>query len=285
MSPTRAWVGAWAWAASTIAAGGCGTSDGGGGGGPTDASADHAAAQDAQPEGEAGGSGDAGADAKPEAEAGAQTWCDTQSPRPAFCEDFDRGALGTSWDAVVQTPGSAIALDQASFVSAPQSLFAQSKAASSGQLGSVLLRKTVSVTATRVRLAFDFKGDPAPASGGPVGIATLDVTQTHLFTLYLHDEGLDGGAGAPALVEQVPGGGSSRHPFTLPPIGGFTRVELDVDLAAQKATVRFGGTAVLDQVSVAGGTATEATIRVGVLATGPQSAYAARFDNLTVVVQ
>jgi hypothetical protein len=266
----------------------CGSS--GGGGVPTDASAEGAISPDTDGDPADGGvDAPSGADARPEAEAGPPTWCATRSPAPAFCDDFDRGALGAAWDALVQTAGSAVALDPSTFTSAPQSLAVRSKAVGGGEFGNVLLRKTVSSTAPRAKLAFDFQGDPAPTSGGPVAIATLDMSLNHLFTLYLRDEGaLDAGASAgPALVELAPVVGQTRYPFTLPALtaGQFVRVEIDVDLGTQRADVRFGGATVLSQIAIAGGATSQPTIRVGVLSTGPQPAYAARFDDVTLELQ
>ena len=260
----------------------CGSGTGGAIG-PTDASGDGTAAADAPDDAGADGASDAGADTLVEAESGAPTWCDGLSPKPAFCDDFDRGAVGARWDAIVQTTGSSLAFDQAIFVSAPQSIAMRSKNANSGEVGSVLLRKTVLASPARAKLSFDFAGDPVPASGGPVWIATLDVSLNHLFTLYLRD---DGTTPAPALVEQAPVVGQTRNTFALPATTGqFVRVEIDLDLSAQKADVRFGGTTVLSQIAIAGGAASEATVRIGALTNGPQPAYAARFDNLTLELQ
>jgi hypothetical protein len=275
---------AWLVAPLVILGAGCGTS---GGGGTTplasDASLEHLEQQEAGPE--AGADAREVGDAGREAEAGRATWCDVQNPPPAFCDDFDRGAPGAMWDAVVQTTGASLTLDPASYVSPPQSLAMRSKGVSAAEFGSVLLRKTVARTGTRYKLSFDFMADPVPTSGGPVGIATLDADTFHLFTLYLRDEGVDGGLPQPALVEQIPGGGSSRTTFSAPPLGAFARVELEIDLALQRATLRIGTVAVVNQAPIAAGAASQPTVRVGVLATGPQVAYAARFDNVVVDVE
>lgn len=225
-------------------------------------------------------SSDAGSDAARDAEAGGGTWCDALSPKPAFCDDFDRNNLNVVWDAVVQTTGSALALDQANFRSPPQALAVRSKNAASNEIGNVLVRKTVAGAPTRAKLSFDFLGDPAPGSGGPVAIATLDMSTNHLFTLYLRDD--DPTTPGPALVERPPVGAGVRHPFTLPSVTQWVRVEIEIDLSAQKASLRFDGNAALDQVSIATSTANGPTLRLGALTTGPQPAYSARFDNVTL---
>jgi hypothetical protein len=225
-------------------------------------------------------SGDAGLDGARDAEAGGGRWCDTLAPKPAFCDDFDRNDLNVVWDAVVQTTGSALALDQANFRSPPQALAVRSKNAGSNELGNVLVRKTVAGAPARAKLSFDFLGDPAPASGGPVAIATLDMSTSHLFTLYLRDA--DPTTPGPALVEQPPAGPSVRHPFTPPSLAQWVRIEIEVDLSAQKASLRFDANAALNQVSIATSTANGPTLRLGVLTTGPQPAYSARFDNVTL---
>lgn len=227
-----------------------------------------------------GGAADA---ARDDAEAGAPTWCDTRMPAPVFCDDFDRGELGARWDFFLKSPPGTAALDFTNARSWPNALTIVTGKVVDAEFGSILLRKTVGGSPSRARLGFDVFADQAQASG-TLALATLDLSPDHLLTLYLRDE--NPGAPGAALVEVPPGGVPLvRNALpAVPAAGAWTRIELDVDVAGGKATLRFNGTAVLDGVAVAKAKPDKPTIRVGVLTSGPADSYQFRFDNVALDV-
>ena len=217
---------------------------------------------------------DAGHDAP-----GAGGWCATQSPKPTFCDDFDTGDLGATWDFFQQTPPGVGALDLATFVSAPNAFGVRTKRCADGEIGSILLRKTVAGGASRAVVAFDVNADAVQASG-TLAIATLDLSTTHLLTLYLRDD--DPNTPGPTLTEVAPGVSAPvRNPFTaVPAAAAFTHVVLDVDAANGHATVAFNGTPALS-AAIAKAPVDSPTIRIGVLVTGPALPYTFDFDDVT----
>ena len=238
-----------------------------------------ASASDAGP---AEDSGDAHAP-RDGAEVGAPTWCDTRVPAPVFCDDFDRGELGARWDFFLKSPPGTAALDFTDARSSPNALTIVTGKIADAEFGSILLRKTVGGSPIRARLGFDVRVD-ATQTSGTLAIATLDLATDHLLTLYLRDD--NPGSPGPALVEVPPGGAPPvRNALpVVPAVGQWTRVELDVDAAAGKATVRFDGKTILDGVALAAGATTKPTVRVGVLCSGPADPYAFRFDNVALDV-
>jgi hypothetical protein len=222
-------------------------------------------------------------DAAPEAsrESGGPSWCHEHMPPPAYCDDFDQGDLGATWDFFQQAPPGAATLDQAVFVSPPQSFGVVTKKLTGPDFGTILLRKTIPGPASRARLAFQLWAD-APQPSGTLAVATLDLSTDHLFTLYLRDD--DPSAPGPTLTEQPPGGAPAvRHPFaTLPPLGAWTQVAIDLDAAGGSATLTIGDTTVLSAVSIAKATVDGPTIRIGVLALGPATPYTMRFDDVAL---
>src|SRR5262252_3942113 len=85
--------------------------------------------------------GDAPEDAGAEVlEASPPTWCVTRSPRPTFCDDFDRGDLGASWDFFQQTPPGVAAPDLAVYVSPPASFGLVTRKCALDEVGTILLR-------------------------------------------------------------------------------------------------------------------------------------------------
>jgi hypothetical protein len=245
---------------------GCGTSSSA----PTDAGAADAAPVDAAPPPD-----DAGHEAS-----GTTRFCD--SVKATFCDDFDKGDLGSTWDFFQQTPPGVGVLDEANFKSAPAAFGVRTKKCAQGDVGTILLRKTIAGGASHVVLAFDVNADVGQASG-TLAIATLDLSTSHLLTLYLRDD--DPNTPGPTLTEVAPGVSTAiRNPFTkLPAAGAWHNVTLDVDAANGTAAL------LIDTVNVLSATIAKApvdspTIRVGVLVTGPAQPYTFDFDNVALTV-
>lgn len=236
-------------------------------------------------EADAGGHVLAHPDAGPREDGGAdadvgRSFCAHRTPRAAFCDDFDDlGTLGARWDVLEPSPPGVASTDLTSFVSAPASLGVLTRRLGMGELGSILLRKTIKGTASRVVLAFDYYGD-AVQKDGTLAIATLDLSLDHLLTLYLRDD--DPSAPGPTLTELPPlGTFVEKNPLPVPPAGAWTHIVVDADAAHGRVTVTYAGAVVLD-VGIARGAALDPTIRVGALVSGAAAPYAVRFDDVTV---
>lgn len=214
------------------------------------------------------------------ADGGASGFCATRTPRPAFCDDFDRGALGATWDVLERGAPQQASLDTVTFLSPPAAFAVTPPRLAAGELGATLLRRTVKGTARRFVFGFAVRAD-APPTDGTLAIATLDLALDHLLTLYLRDD--DPVSPGPSLAEAAPGAGAivRTRLASAPPAGVWTRVELDVDAAAGHAVVRIAGAVVLS-APVSRASAVDPTIRVGALVTGPADAYGLRFDDVTL---
>ncbi|MDB4946706.1 MAG: hypothetical protein JWP97_6240 [Labilithrix sp.] len=237
-----------------------------------------------------GDAADAGADvadARDARETGAPGgFCRDLAPKPRFCDDFDDGDLANGWDVSTRAPASSIQdLDDVEFTSAPFSYFAGTKAAGAGGGANVSLRSTMFGTVDHATLSFALRlGTVTFAADGLVAIATLDVSTSHRFTLNLHtgnNESPD--KPGPTLEEQV-NGMIFYHPLTaLPAAGTWTRVKIDLDFTAGKATVSFDGTKALDGAAIAKVPGTETTVRLGaVYVNGPANDFEAGFDDVVV---
>lgn len=207
-------------------------------------------------------------------------WCASLSPTPRFCDSFDDGVLANGWDQLTVIPGSSASLETLEFRSSPASFLVDVPTLPAQTIGNVHLRTTIAGTGTRARFGVSGYFSQTTFASGAVAIATIDVTDTHWFTLWLRD--MTGASGA--SLEETVGATITRHPLTTePPAGGWTRIDVDLDLAAGTATVRFDGTVALDAASITQGAATNPTIRVGaVYAYGPLVPFSALFDDLVL---
>jgi hypothetical protein len=218
---------------------------------------------------------DAASDAPLEAGTG---FCAGLSPKPRFCDDFDDGVLANGWDQLTVIAGSSAEIDTAVLRSAPGAFAALTRAAASNDAAHVHIRKSLAGTPTVARMEMSLHmSDTAPTTGA-VAIATLDVATNHLFTLYLRDD--DPTTPAPALVEIA---GATRSRIVLPSVptpSTWTRVAIEVDLAAAKARVRYDGALVVEGDISATPAALDPTFRVGVYAFGPLPSLVTRFDDV-----
>lgn len=226
------------------------------------------------------------ADARPEAAPPGTGFCAGLAKTPRFCDDFDNLDFETKWDQLTVLPQSVADLDNATFTSAPVSFVALTKAipGMGGAAGNVSLRKTVFGSVSHTSLAFSGRFSETTITKGLLAIATLDVSMSHFFTLYLRDDG-NGGNDAPAaaLVEQMPST-QTRHVLTGPPVkASWTKIVIDIDLAGAKANVTFGNDKVLVDAPINGTLGTEATIRLGaVYLFPPADPLTLNFDDVVL---
>lgn len=208
--------------------------------------------------------------------------CASIVPKPVFCDDFDDGDLKDDWEVLNVSAGSSATLDTTGYASPPASFAAQTKAVVAQDAAFAHVRTTVTGTPSRVRLAFSAYFPRTTLDKGMLAIATVDVSQSHFFTLFLRDGDPD--APGPTLEESVPGT-TTRHVLgSPPPANAWTRIVVDLDLAAGKASVTWDATKALDGAAIATTpTAVDPTIRIGALYVyGPQDAFEARFDDVLV---
>ncbi len=240
--------------------------------GATDAGNDPAGSDGTQDGGSTSDAGkktaDAGGDANPNFGDAGPSFCAALATKPAFCEDFDHPSALADWDAVVAVAPGTASLSGAEYTSGPASALIATSMAAAGAYSSVLLRKTATLAANvnRARLSFSYFPTADVPMSGSFGIATLDISSAHLFTLYLRDPSATPG---PALVEAV--ATDTRFALTNAtlPLNQWTRIVLDVDVMNGKANVTFGAIKVLVDAAISNGTSKEPTIRVGSLAQGP----------------
>jgi hypothetical protein len=234
---------------------------------------------DATDAGDARDAGDAADARPPPAEAGTG-FCVTRMPVPRFCDDFDDGDLTNDWTQTAFVPGSTATLDGTSFTSGPASFHVTTPATNALAANNALLRLTMFAAVTHPKLSFRTFLPAATFTKGAIAIARLDVSLSHVFTLYLRD--MDATAPAASLEEYV-SGTTTRHLLTkVPAINAWTQVVLDVDLTNGKANVSFDAQKALDDESVTALAGSEATLRIGAIIDGPADAFDVRFDDVVL---
>lgn len=213
-------------------------------------------------------------------------YCATLTPTPAFCDDFDDGDLENDWNVTNLVPPATSVLELAEDAeSAPYALHGRTEATGMGDLANASVRKTIPGGFSHATLSFSMKLASTQVGAGALSIATLDVADRHYFTLNVRDGDPD--APGPSLEETHPSVMTVRKPLAaVPPAGVWTRVVLDLDLAAGKASVSFGTTKVLDAVAIVAEPGTSATVRVGaVYVVGPTPPVDVLVDDVVLVTK
>lgn len=224
--------------------------------------------------------GDGGTDATDAVVKPGGRFCTKLAPAPRFCDDFDDGDLTNDWTQSAVAPGALFELDTSSSTSAPASFHLISSATSVAGSNNVLLRTTMFGAVKHGTLSFSVFLPSLTFTKGAIAIAQFYVNLDDVYTLYLR--GPDDAANLP-MLEAFVAGVTTRHMLTrLPPVGVWTRVALDLDLAAGKASVSFGADKALDAAPISVLMGTEATVRIGALIDGPADPFEARFDDVTV---
>ena len=208
---------------------------------------------------------------------------------PKFCDDFDDHDVANGWSTTTVSPttDSTLADDSTQFVSAPLSAVFKTKALATGAGANASLRATLITAVNHPSLQFQARFSQTAFTDGSVAIATLNVSLSHLFYLYLHDP-LATPPG-PSLYEEVPVAGASsmkvHHPLTgvLPAANTWADWTIALDFDAGTASVSYDGVALLTNEPIQKVAGTEATIRIGaVYMTGPLPAFTANFDNVVL---
>jgi hypothetical protein len=231
------------------------------------------------------------------AEGGRLGYCESLSPAPAFCDDFDEHALPGEW-AAVSDVGGTLSEDSTSFVSSPSSLLTHDDALQAGQPLDTALRTQLRLPAAPDTISFEVQLEPVSAdldACAATVVAALDFTDaandryTVQFTLV--QQGLALGL---RLEEQsgFADGASSylSHPLADPlPLGTWTDVRMVVGrTAAMAATVHvsFNGAAELDTPLSITVDATTLQLTIGSsFETEPSGGWANRYDNVRLDLQ
>jgi len=275
----------WALAAAAVATVACGSDPGGEGTDPPLIEADGGDGGSPPAPGEDSGADAPALDAGPDVKVDAgPPFCSALSPAPKFCDDFDDGDLSDDWDFTNVILPSTLVLDTATFASAPASMHVQTKTLAAMQNGPAHLRRTIFATAVHPRLSFSAFYASTSITSGAVAIASLDVSLSHFFTLYLRDAPGDGTSDPAVVLEEIDGSATIRHVLPkAPPAGVWTRIGIDVDLVRGRATVSYGGEKVLDDEVVSMNGGEEVTVRVGaVYVFGPAAPFEAVIDDVVV---
>jgi hypothetical protein len=207
-------------------------------------------------------------------------FCAGLVPAPRFCDDFDDGDLTNNWTSFAAQPGSVLELDTAISRSAPASFHVVAMEDLAAAPNNVLLRTTLLGAVSHGKLSFSTLLPSITFTKGAIAIARFHITLNDSYTLYLR--GPDA-AGNIATLEENVGGVVTEHMLSsLPPIGVWTRVMLDLDLAGGKASLSFGALKALDAVAITPMAGTEATVRIGAVIDGPSDTFEAHFDDVVV---
>ena len=215
-------------------------------------------------------------------DAGGFTSCAALAGRPEvrFCDDFEDGDLTNDWTVATGVPANRTTLDLALEARSGQyAFYAATEAAAQDVPTSANLRKTVPGAFTRASLSFAIRMPRTDVGKGALAVATLDVAPSHFFTLHLRDVLLDVPG---ADLEESRVTGSLRRPLSAAlPVDRWTRVAIDLDLAAGRAEVRFDGVTVLAGAEIAKEPGTEANVRVGaVYVVGPTPKVEVLIDDV-----
>ena len=202
------------------------------------------------------------------------TFCATLNPSPLFCEDFDVRPLPGLWTTVHQVGGS-LAMDTATFVSAPNALLARSSALPIGAGLDNVLRAMFALQVTPSAVTLDFQVRPAvvdPTPNAALVLAAVDFIDA-ANDRYSVQLSLVNSAGAlNVLLEEQTGFADGTtaylaHPIPDPlAVGQWTRVLLAIALTGSttgQAHVSFGAAHELDAPLQVRVTATKLQLDIG----------------------
>ena len=213
-------------------------------------------------------------------------WCDSLSPAPMFCDDFDDQGPLTRWTDSFVRAGATIGRDGTDFQSSPNALLALSPPANSPS-GAYVYLDTAS-TKSKVHIAYDMRIDARDTSVGYAEINYVIIAAPIPIDFYMRvfddpssittmtsEANVDGGV----LAHDVPLAGAPRF-------DAWTRVTVDIDLATAHAMTvtidgQTAGTQSLESNLYAPG---PMTVRVGIGYTGSPttSDWRIRYDNATI---
>ena len=179
----------------------------GGAASPTDANAASDAASDAAHEG--GGSA-----------------CDRAH---LFCDDFDRGTLGASWDQT-NTSGGPLATDDAHYVSAPRALRAQSAASATPR--SVVLYKNLPGPPGKLHCVFDVLVQKRLGGSADLFELRLDTDDAGASHYYVYLQVTETGTFVGQEILTPDGGSPQLVPVADLPNGQWRHVSFETDFTS-----------------------------------------------------
>jgi hypothetical protein len=220
------------------------------------------------------------------------TFCGTVRPRPLFCEDFDDRPLPGLWTTVHQVGGTLI-VDNITFVSAPNSLFARNNALRGQALDNVL-RALFPLQGTPTIVTLEFHLRPAladPTQDAAVVVAAVDFVNAANDRYSVQFALVSSAGGLRLRLEEQSGlasGGTAYVDHGLLPdalaIGQWTDVLLTITLsggAAGSAHVVFGATQEIDASLQVAVTPTNLQLDIGSsFESEPSSGWNLLFDNV-----
>jgi hypothetical protein len=184
-------------------------------------------------------------------------FCTKLSPRPLFCEDFDEHALPGPWSTFHQVGGT-LSIDNTTFVSAPNSLFARYGAMPMGAELDDVLRAAFSLQNAPATTALELQVRPTiadPTPNAAVVIAAVDFLDAANDRYSVQFTLVNKGGVLNVLFEEqsgFAGGGTSYvpHAITDPmPLGQWTDLRLTIvasSATSAEAHVFFGTTHEID---------------------------------------
>lgn len=206
--------------------------------------------------GDDAGSGDGGVPvndgAAPDASVGDGAFCQSRSPAPMFCRDFDDGGLG-GWDDIQEDPGGAIAHDPVA--SSPPGSAVITLAPSSPECTYVRLTKRFLAPLSKWTLEFDLRlGDTSAQPRYPghyLATVWTDISGDACGLLFSPSPS------SPNLLEQIyyADGGAQNINHLLqgnPTPGEWHRITLRAELSAPRFTVAIDGQPLAKEVPLSG---------------------------------
>ena len=221
-------------------------------------------------------------------ESAGPTFCDSVSPKPAFCADFDRGKpVESGFTQIFLDPGGTAQLGVVA-KSPPYAFNAVAPALKDGQGIHILLIETLSAPAGGAALAFDVRFAKAYTVGANSNITFARMSFPFPRNTYQVELGNFGGQGQ--LIETtVPNGGQPQyvmHACPFPAAAAWVHVVIDVTLTAPpSAKVTFDGALQLDTPISPTDAAGVPTAEVGLDVGGALESTNASFDDLTLTVK
>lgn len=214
-------------------------------------------------------------------------WCDSVSPKPMFCDDFDDQGPLSRWDGQYTRAGGFVGRDDASARSAPSSLLVVTPPATGP--GSAIVYRATTTPKSKVRVAYDVKIDARDSKSGYAESDYIRFDGPLRFSVYLRLN-LDPKVTNVITSEAYPDGGVQAHDVSLgvgSRFDAWTRVVVTVDLASNPRTL----TATLDGVPVASQVLEPSLYGPGPVAVQPglgytgaptESDWRIRYDNVTI---
>lgn len=217
----------------------------------------------------------------------AGTYCETLSPTPTICSDFDVQTLPAGWDTVSGFGGFLGVIDSGAATSAPRSILFTTPVLDSGDSGSRALRANLGTPTKSISIEFDIL--PETLNSGLSWLITLETQNSAgvaIARFRAYKNGFDINESA------VPSGGGpidyAGHTIAGPPTpGAWQHLKWEYDFSGANAfsnvdldgTISGGGSLLKDYLA-------DTTLELGItFAETPSVAQKVRYDNIVVRVE